>query len=165
MPAKSRATTPTICIRPSRCLRWEDGEGACGPAKLPAIDGAYFVPEPHTDSIVCVLVERLGLWGLALLLASVRGAGLARIGRSPQATREPFGRLVAIGIATLVGGANADQYRHDGRAVADHRAGVAAGQLRRVEPAGQCRWPSVCCLNIGLRPGYEVTNEPFQFAE
>ena len=85
--AKSRATTPTICIRPSSCWRWADGSGSLRAGDATDDRSAYFVPEPHTDSIVCVLVERLGLWGLALLLALFVALVWRRTGRRPGNAR------------------------------------------------------------------------------
>ncbi len=123
---------------------------------------AYFVPEPHTDSIAVVLGERFGLIGFGLLLAlfgllAWRGLVVA------EATREPFGRLAAIGIAALVG----------------TQVVINAGMLVGLLPITGLALPLVSyggssllanslalglVLNIGLRPGYEVTNEPFRFA-
>jgi rod shape determining protein RodA len=125
--------------------------------------GIYYVPEPHTDSIAVVVGERFGLlgWGAVLALffmLSWRGLVVA------QATREPFGRLVAIGIAALV----ATQVL------------INTGMLVGLLPITGVALPLVSyggssllanslalglVLNIGLRPGYEVTNEPFRFAE
>jgi cell division protein FtsW (lipid II flippase) len=58
------------------------------------------VPEPFTDSVFCVLGERFGLVGagvLLLLFASLI-AGCTRVAAT---TEEPFGRLVAVGVAAL----------------------------------------------------------------
>jgi cell division protein FtsW (lipid II flippase) len=124
--------------------------------------GAYYVPEPHTDSIAVVLGERFGLVGWAVLLSlflllAARGLAVA------QATREPFGRLVAIGIAALVA----------------TQVSINVGMLVGLLPIAGLALPLVSyggssllanclalglLLNIGLRPGYEVTNEPFRFA-
>ncbi len=123
---------------------------------------AYYVPEPHTDSIAVVLGERFGLLGWAVLLTlflllAWRGLVVA------QATREPFGRLAAIGIVALV----ATQVL------------INVGMLLGLLPITGLALPLVSyggssllanclalglLLNIGLRPGYEVTNEPFRFA-
>ncbi len=124
---------------------------------------AYFVPEPHTDSIVCVLVERLGLWGLALVLALFvtlvwRGLVVA------QETREPFGRLVAIGIATLLA---VQMLINTGMMVG--LLPITGLALPLVSYGGSSLLANALAvgllLNVGLRPGYEVTNEPFRFAE
>src|SRR5262245_22855465 len=60
------------------------------------------VPEPHTDSIFCVLGERFGLVGAAVLLAlyaTLVGSCL----HVAAETDEPFGRLLAVGVAALFG--------------------------------------------------------------
>ena len=78
------------------------------------------------------------------------------------ATREPFGRLVAVGVATLLAvqvlintamnvgllpitGLSLPMVSYGGSGLLAHA--IALGLL----------------LNIGLRPGYEVTNEPFRY--
>lgn len=61
-----------------------------------------YLPEPHTDSIVAIIVEELGflrsllILGL-LLFVILRGYQIAR--RAP----DPFARSVAVGITTLIG--------------------------------------------------------------
>jgi cell division protein FtsW (lipid II flippase) len=124
---------------------------------------AYFVPEPHTDSIVCVVVERLGLWGFALVLVLFvtlvwRGLVVA------QETREPFGRLVAIGIATLLA---VQMLINTGMMVG--LLPITGLALPLVSYGGSSLLASALAigllLNVGLRPGYEVTNEPFRFVE
>jgi cell division protein FtsW (lipid II flippase) len=124
---------------------------------------AYFVPEAHTDSIVCVLVERLGLWGLALLLTLFvalvwRGLVVA------QETREPYGRLVAIGIATLLA---VQMLINTGMMFG--LLPITGLALPLVSYGGSSLLANALAigllLNVGLRPGYEVTNEPFRFAE
>ncbi|MEE8452363.1 MAG: FtsW/RodA/SpoVE family cell cycle protein [Thermoguttaceae bacterium] len=121
---------------------------------------AYRLPEARSDFIFCVLGERFGLPGLALVLVlfgllAWRGLVVA------MATREPFGRLVAVGIVALLAvevlintamtvgllpitGLSLPLISHGGSGLLAHS--IAIGLL----------------LNIGLRPGYEVTNEPFR---
>lgn len=121
---------------------------------------AYRLPEARSDFIFCVLGERFGLPGLALVLGlfgllAWRGLVVA------MATREPFGRLVAVGIVALfavevlintamtvgllpITGLSLPLISHGGSGLLAHS--IAIGLL----------------LNIGLRPGYEVTNEPFR---
>jgi cell division protein FtsW (lipid II flippase) len=124
---------------------------------------AYYVPEPHTDAIAVVLGERFGLWGiggllLLFLLLVWRTLAVA------HATREPFGRLAAIGVAALLA----------------TQVVINLGMLVGLLPITGLALPLVSyggssllanalalglVLNIGLRPGYEVSNEPFRFAE
>jgi cell division protein FtsW (lipid II flippase) len=61
----------------------------------------YHLPAAHTDFIFSVIGERTGLVGVSLLfglagLVIVRGAAVA------AGTREPYGRLLAVGIVSLI---------------------------------------------------------------
>jgi cell division protein FtsW (lipid II flippase) len=121
----------------------------------------YHLPEDHTDFIFCVLGERFGLPGLAvvlLLYASIVWQTVA----VAIATREPFGRLLAAGVAALL----AVQVLIN--------TGVTVGLL----PVTGLPLPLISyggsgllahclalglVLNVALRPGYEVTNEPFRY--
>ncbi|MEX0936550.1 MAG: FtsW/RodA/SpoVE family cell cycle protein [Pirellulales bacterium] len=131
----------------------------------PAVDqrGAYHVPEPATDSIFVVLVERWGQLGAAVLLAlflilAWRGLVVA------EQTSEPFGRLAAAGIVALfavevvintgmmvgllpITGLSLPLVSYGGSGLLAHA--LAVGLL----------------LNVGLHPGYEVAKEPFRFRE
>jgi len=123
--------------------------------------GAYRLPEARADFIFCVLGERLGLWGIAAVLG-LFGLLVWRAVAIAAATREPFGRLVAAGVAALfavevlintgmsagllpVTGLSLPLISYGGSGLLTH--GIALGLL----------------LNIGLRPGYEVTKEPFRY--
>ncbi len=122
--------------------------------------GAYRLPEARSDFIFCVLTERIGLPGVAVVLTLLtllawRGLAIA------QATREPFGRLVAVGLVTLlcvqvlintamtvgllpITGLSLPLISYGGSGMLAQ--GIVLGLL----------------LNIGMRPGYEVTEEPFR---
>lgn len=122
---------------------------------------AYHLPEAQGDFIFCVLGERLGLPGMVLVLGLfgvLVWRGLVIAGE----TREPFGRLLAAGVAALlavevlihtgmtvgllpVTGLSLPFVSYGGSGLVTHA--VAVGLL----------------LNVGLRPGYEVTNEPFRW--
>lgn len=130
----------------------------------PAVDdpGVYHLPEARSDFVFCVLAERLGLLGSGLLLGVFallvwRGLEIA------HATREPFGRLVAVGLVALVA------------VQVVINTGMTVGLL----PITGLSLPMVSyggsgllaqglllglLLNIGIRPGYEVTKEPFRYA-
>jgi cell division protein FtsW (lipid II flippase) len=122
---------------------------------------AYRLPEAHNDFIFCVLGERFGLWGLAGVLG-LYVVLVWRILVVASTTREPFGRLVAAGVATLfavqvlintgmtvgllpVTGLPLPLVSHGGSGLVAH--GLALGLV----------------LNVALRPGYEVANEPFRY--
>lgn len=121
---------------------------------------AYRLPEDHTDFIFTVIGERLGWFGAAAVLGLVvllswRGLAIA------EATQEPFGRLVAVGIVALfavqalintamtvgllpITGLSLPLVSYGGSGLVAHSA--ALGLL----------------LNIALRPGYEMAGEPFR---
>jgi len=123
---------------------------------------ALHLPYARNDFVLCVLGERLGLVGIAVVLGAFallvhRAVGIA------AATREPFGRLVAAGVAALL-------------AV---EVAVNAGMTVGLLPVTGLSLPLVSyggsgllahCLALGLllsvgaRPGYEVTAEPFRYA-
>jgi cell division protein FtsW (lipid II flippase) len=121
---------------------------------------AYRLPEDHTDFIFIVIIERLGWFGAATTLGLVvalswRGLAVA------ESTREPFGRLVAVGVVALfavqalintamtvgllpITGLSLPLVSYGGSGLVAHSA--ALGLL----------------VNIALRPGYEVAGEPFR---
>ena len=122
----------------------------------------YRLPEGHSDFIFCILGERFGLPGMGLLLA-LYALLIWRALTVALATREPFGRLLAVGIAALIGvqvlinagmtvgllpitGLSMPMLSYGGSSLLANA--VALGLL----------------LNVGLRPGYEVANEPFRYA-
>ena len=62
---------------------------------------AYRLPEAQSDFILCVVAERFGLAGTGLVLA-LYALLVWRALAIAQQTREPFGRLLATGVATLL---------------------------------------------------------------
>lgn len=130
----------------------------------PAVDdeSVYHLPEARSDFIFCVLGERFGLPGLGIVLilyALLVWRGLA----VAAATREPFGRLVAVGLTALLAvqvlintgmtvgllpitGLPLPCISYGGSGLLAH--GLSLGLL----------------VNIAIRPGYEVTSEPFRYA-
>lgn len=125
--------------------------------------GAYRVPESHTDSILCLVGERFGLVGVGALL-TLFVILIGRIVAVAVATQEPFGRLVATGVAAMI-------------AV---QVTINTGMLVGLLPITGLALPLVSyggsnllvnalglglVLNIGMRPGYEVTGDPFAFAD
>jgi cell division protein FtsW (lipid II flippase) len=129
-----------------------------------AIDdpSAYHLPAGRTDFIFCLVGERWGLFGccVTLLLYALlfaRGLSIA------AATREPFGRLMAVGIVALLA----------------TQTTINAGMTVGLMPVTGLTLPlvsyggssllSTCIgigllMNIGIRPGYDVAPEPFRFA-
>jgi cell division protein FtsW (lipid II flippase) len=74
------------------------GSLVAGPAASdPAV---YYLPEARCDFIFCVLGERLGIWGIGLMLLLF--AILVALAQAVAlATEDPFGRLLAAGLAAL----------------------------------------------------------------
>lgn len=124
--------------------------------------GAYHLPEARSDFIFCVLAERLGLLGIGLVLtlfALLAWRGLA----VAAATREPFGRLAAVGLVALM----AVQVTIN-TAMTVGLLPITGLSLPLVSYGGSGLLAQGLVLglllNIGLRPGYEMTNEPFRYS-
>ncbi|KEK25877.1 FtsW/RodA/SpoVE family cell cycle protein [Bacillus gaemokensis] len=61
-----------------------------------------YLPEPHTDFIMAIISEELGFIGVAIVLISLLLI-IIRSFRIAQKCKDPFGSLIAIGIASLLG--------------------------------------------------------------
>lgn len=130
----------------------------------PLVDdpAAYYVPEARTDFVFCMIAERWGFVGCCvtlLLYATLYGQGLL----IAAATRDPFGRLLAVGIVTLfatqtiintsmtvglmpITGITLPLLSYGGSSLAT--TCLALGLL----------------INVGLHQGYEMRGQPFRFA-
>ena len=123
----------------------------------------YHLPEDHTDFVFVVLIERFG-WLGALAVLGLEMTIVARSMAIAAATREPFGRMTALGLGTLVGvqvlintamtvgllpitGLSLPFVSYGGSGLLAH--GLAIGLL----------------VNIALRPGFEIGAAPFRFVE
>ncbi len=62
-----------------------------------------YVPEAHNDMIFALVGEQFGLFGVAVVLGAYFALFTAGI-EIAAATREPFGKLVAVGIVTFFAG-------------------------------------------------------------
>lgn len=115
---------------------------------------AYHLPESQTDFIFSVVGERYGWFGLTAVLGLYAVLVMGSLAVA-QATREPFGRLVAAGVAALfatqvvvnaamtvgllpVTGLSLPLVSYGGSGMLAH--GIALGLV----------------LNVAMRPGYEV---------
>ena len=122
---------------------------------------AYHLPAARTDFVFCLIGERWGFGGCALTL----GLYLALIGRGlavAAATREPFGRLVAVGIVT--------QFATQAIINAGMTVGLMpiTGLTLPLLSYGGSSLVATCfsiglLINIGMRPGYEMHADPFRF--
>jgi cell division protein FtsW len=66
------------------------------------IEKLGYLPEPHTDFIMAVIAEELGIWGVGfviILLAFIVLRGFIIATRC----KDPFGSLLAIGISSMIG--------------------------------------------------------------
>jgi cell division protein FtsW (lipid II flippase) len=121
----------------------------------------YHLPEAHTDFIFMVIGERLGWLGLAGLFV-LYGLLVWQSLRIAEATREPFGRLVASGVAALFG---VQVLINTGMTVG--LLPVTGLSLPLVSYGGSGLLAHALALgllwNVALRPGYEMAHEPFRF--
>lgn len=124
---------------------------------------AYHLPAGRTDFVFCLIGERWGLIGagLTLLLYTTlyaRGLMVA------AATREPFGRLLAVGIVAVLA---AQTMINTGMTVG--LMPITGLTLPLVSYGGSSLLATSAALglliNIGMRPGYEITPEPFRFRD
>jgi len=131
----------------------------------PMIDDpqAYHLPASRTDFVYCLVGERFGLIGACatlMLYLALFAAGL----KIAAGTREPFGRLLAVGVVTLIA---TQTVINTGMTVG--LMPVTGITLPLISHGGSSLITTAVALglllNVGLRPGYEVAGEPFQFAE
>jgi cell division protein FtsW (lipid II flippase) len=125
--------------------------------------GAYRVPELQTDSVFCLIGEQCGLAGIMALFA-LFAVLIWRILAIAARTQEPFGRLVACGIAVMI----AVQVSIN-TAMMVGLMPITGLTLPLVSYGGSSLLAMAIGLglviNIGLRPGYEMTGEPFAFSD
>ncbi len=123
---------------------------------------AYHLPAGRTDFIFSLVGERWGLVGttVVLLLYAVFFAMGLRIAAG---TREPFGRLIAVGIVALLG---AQTVINTGMTVG--LMPITGMTLPLMSYGGSSLLATSIAIglliNIAVRPGYEVGNDPFRFA-
>ena len=122
---------------------------------------AYNLPAAQTDFIFCVIGERLGIPGLLLVMLLYvwmvrRGLQIA------AATREPFGRLTAVGLVTLL----AFQALVN-MAMTVGLAPITGLALPFVSYGGSSLVANGLAigllLNISIRPGFSSTDGPFSY--
>ncbi len=115
----------------------------------------------RTDFVFCLVGEQYGVWGTGAVLSLwllLLFAGL----RVAMKTRDPFGRLVAVGIVALFG------------TQVIINTGMTCGvmpitglTLPFMSYGGSSLLSSLIALalliNVSCRPGYLLANEPFQF--
>ncbi len=134
---------------------WLQGQAVEDPA-------AYHLPASATDFVFSMIGERFGKVGatVTLVLFALLVSRALAVG---AATQEPFGRLLVVGLASLLGvqvliniamtvgltpvtGLSLPLVSYGGSGMLTQ--GLALGLI----------------LNVGIRPGYEMTGEPFRFS-
>lgn len=130
----------------------------------PLVDdpAAYYVPEARTDFVFCMIAERWGFIGCCvtlLLYVTLYGRGLL----IAAATRDPFGRLLAVGIVTLF----ATQTIIN-TAMTVGLMPITGITLPLLSYGGSSLATTCLALglliNVGLHQGYEMRGQPFRFA-
>lgn len=122
----------------------------------------YQLPEDHTDFIFIILLERFGWLGAVTVL----GVACALVWQAlaiAANTREPGGRLIAIGLATLFG-----SQVFINTAMTVGLLPVTGLSLPLVSYGGSGLLANALAIgllvNIAQRPGFEMANAPFRFA-
>ena len=124
---------------------------------------AYHLPACRTDFVFCMVGERWGLFGglaaFALyVLLFAQGLKVA------AQTREPFGRLLAVGVVALLA---TQVVINTGMTVG--LMPVTGITLPLLSYGGSSLLTTCIALglllNVGMRPGYEMAAEPFRWTE
>jgi rod shape determining protein RodA len=125
----------------------------------PEEPAAYHLPEARGDFVFCVLGERFGVAGLGLVLGCYgllvwRGFAVA------AASCEPFGRLAAAGLTTLLA---TQVLVNTGMTVGLLPVTGVPLPLVSYGGSGLVAYGAVLGLliNIGQRPGYELSRQSF----
>lgn len=135
------------------------GSEVSGPAVADPL--AYHLPASRTDFVFCLVAERWGAAGVVavlLLYLWLLGKGLL----IAAATREPYGRLIAVGIVTLIA---AQVVINTGMTVG--LMPITGLTLPLLSYGGSSLLMTCVALglliNVAVRPGYEISGEPFRF--
>src|SRR5882672_6661448 len=75
--------------------------GLTGAGLMEGKQKLFYLPEPHTDFIFAVTAEEFGLFG-SLLVVALFGVFLQRGLQTAMRTQDMFGRLLAVGITSMV---------------------------------------------------------------
>ncbi|MGC1274812.1 MAG: FtsW/RodA/SpoVE family cell cycle protein [Planctomycetaceae bacterium] len=123
----------------------------------------YHLPAGRTDFIFCLVGERWGLAGCGVTLALYallfhRGVAVAK------ATKEPFGRLLVVGIVAMLATQTAIN-----TSMTVGLVPITGITLPLLSYGGSSLIATLGALglvvNVALRPGYEVGPMPFRFEE
>lgn len=122
---------------------------------------AYTLYASQSDFVFCLVGERWGFIGICVTLLLYLALVVLGL-RVAARTQEPFGRLMAVGIVTLWG---TQTIINTGMTVG--LLPVVGITLPLMSSGGSSLVMTIVGLgllmNVGIRPGYEVTGEPFRF--
>jgi rod shape determining protein RodA len=124
---------------------------------------AYHLPACRTDFVICMVGERWGLIGCLTVLAlylTLFAGGLKAASR----TREPFGRLIAVGIIALLA---TQAIVNSGMAVG--LVPITGITLPLLSYGGSSLLMTCVALgiviNVATCPGFDIGKDPFRFAK
>ncbi|NLS94794.1 MAG: rod shape-determining protein RodA [Planctomycetaceae bacterium] len=124
---------------------------------------AYRLPEAHSDFVFSVIGERFGLPGMAAVLALFAWL-VAQSVAVGHRTRDPFARMLAFGVAALLA---VQVVINTGMSVG--LLPITGLPLPLVSYGGSGLMTQGIALgllvNVAVRPGYDITPEPFQSFE
>ena len=119
------------------------------------------LPAARTDFVFCLVGERWGVFG-CLAMFGMYFAIIARGLAISLATDEPFGRLIVTGVVALIA---AQCIINTGMTVG--LMPITGLTLPLVSYGGSSMLATCVGLglivNVAMRPGYEITGEPFRF--
>jgi rod shape determining protein RodA len=123
---------------------------------------AWHLPAGRTDFVFSLISERWGILGggVVLLCYAILFAQGLRIAAS---TREPFGRLVCVGVVAMLA---AQTVINTGMTVG--LMPITGLTLPFVSYGGSSLLSTAVAVgllvSVSLRPGYEISDEPFRFS-
>lgn len=124
---------------------------------------AYHLPESRTDFVFCLIGERWGLIGcgaVLILYSALVGSGLLVAAQ----TREPYGRLIVVGVIALIG---SQTVINTGMTVG--LLPVTGMTLPMVSYGGSSLLFTCVALglviNVALRPECDLIADPFRFED
>ena len=124
---------------------------------------AYRIPAAQTDFVFCLIGECWGFVGCGIILL-LYAFLFARCLMVARATQEPFGRLLVVGVVTLLASQTAI---NTGMTVG---LMPITGMTLPLMSYGGSSMISTCLalgllLNVAIRPGYEIQTAAFRFQD
>ena len=104
-----------------------------------SVEKLFYLPEAHTDFLMAVIAEELGLAGVTAVIAlfALLVVRAFQIGRDAAFLERNFSALVAAGDRRMDRLADDDQYRREHGCAADQRSDAAVPEFRRQRHRGE----------------------------